>query len=535
MKSTLVVMATGTGKTVVMADIARRWRKGRVMMIAHREELITQGADKFSRLCGEKVGIEMADSVVREWNADRPRIVVASVQTLNAGNRSPRYEKFDPGEFSLLLTDEAHRATAASYRRIYNHFAQNPNCRHLGVTATPDRTDQRALGTVFDSVAFKYDILTAITEGWLVPIQQEFVQVDGLDLSKCHANKVDLKDNDVAEVMERDENLFAVCDSTRRLAAGRKTIVFAASVDHAHRMAQIFNGYEESSAAAIDGKTDKDLRRNILKRFASGHLRYIVNMGCLTEGFDEPTIEFVAMARPTKSRLMYAQMLGRGTRVLEGVVEDLIDPIARQSAIAGSGKPSCTVLDFVGNSGKHKLVCSADILGGEEPPDVVERMRRNAKARHKATDMMEELEVARKEVAEEKRQAEERRLTPEARFRSTSVDPFNHYDIVHEQSIGGSSDWDYLEKQGVNKKWLKRATRDQVTAVVRQVKHRHAKGLCTVKQCNVLRRAGINGHTLTKQQAGVLLDPIFKNNFKAPSHVIEKARQWGVLMTGGAR
>jgi superfamily II DNA or RNA helicase len=530
MKSTLVVMATGTGKTVVMADLVRRWRKGRVMMIAHREELITQGADKFSRLCGEKVGIEMADSVVREWNADRPRVVVASVQTLNAGNRTPRMEKFDPSEFSLILTDEAHRATAASYRRIYNWFSQNPKCRHLGVTATPDRTDQRALGTVFDSVAFKYDILTAITDGWLVPVQQEFVQVSGLDLSACHANKIDLKDNDVAEVMERDENLFAVCDSTRRLAAGRKTIVFAASVAHAHRMAQIFNGYEESSAAAIDGKTDKDLRRNILRRFAAGELRYVVNMGCLTEGFDDPSIEVVAMARPTKSRLMYAQMLGRGTRPLEGIVDGLIDPVARQSAIAGSSKPVCTVLDFVGNSGKHKLVCSADILGGEEPPEVMERMRRNAKARNKPADMMEELEIARSEIKEEKRKAEEKRLTPEARFHSTSVDPFNHYDVVHQQALGGNSDYSYLEKQGVNKKWLARATRDQVQAVVRQVKHRHAAGLCTVKQVNVLRRAGINGHSLTKRQAGELLDPIFKNNFRAPSSVIEKAREWGCLI-----
>ena len=158
MKSTLVVMATGTGKTVVMSDIARRWPRSRrrILMLAHREELIFQAADKFSRLCGEKVGIEMADSFVREWNEDRPRIVVASVQTMNAGNRSPRYEKFDPFDFGLLFTDEAHHAPSPSYRRVYNWFDRNPEIVHVGVTATPDRTDQMALGTVFDTVAFKY-------------------------------------------------------------------------------------------------------------------------------------------------------------------------------------------------------------------------------------------------------------------------------------------------------------------------------------------------------------------------------------------
>ncbi len=532
MKSTLVVMATGTGKTVVMSDIARRWPRSRrrILMLAHREELIFQAADKFSRLCGEKVGIEMADSFVREWNEDRPRIVVASVQTMNAGNRSPRYEKFDPFDFGLLFTDEAHHAPSPSYRRVYNWFDRNPEIVHVGVTATPDRTDQMALGTVFDTVAFKYEILEAINDGWLVPVQQEFVRVDGLDLSECKADKRDLKDNAVAEVMERDKNLYAVADATRQQANGRKTLVFAASVLHAHQIAKILCGYERGSAVAIDGTTPKDERRVLLQRFADGDIRYLCNCGVLTEGFDDPTIEVISMARPTKSRSLYAQILGRGTRPLPGLVDGRIDPIARQSAIAGSSKPFCGVLDFVGNSGRHKLVCSADILGGEEAPEVVERATRNAKKRQKPADMQEELRLAKEEIAEEKREAELRAM-PKAKYHTQTVDPFNLHDKVYDQALSGNADRDYLERVGVKKSWLARATQDQLTAIARQVRHRMAKGLSTPRQCNKLREYGINGHPLTKRQAGELMTAIHDAGWKSlPSHAAEKARQWGVLM-----
>ena len=361
-------------------------------------------------------------------------------------------------------------------------------------------------------------------------MQQEFVRVDGLDLSECKADKRDLKDNAVAEVMERDKNLYAVADATRQQANGRKTLVFAASVLHAHQIAKILCGYERGSAVAIDGTTPKDERRVLLQRFADGDIRYLCNCGVLTEGFDDPTIEVISMARPTKSRSLYAQILGRGTRPLPGLVDGLIDPIARQSAIAGSSKPFCGVLDFVGNSGRHKLVCSADILGGEEAPEVVERATRNAKKRQKPADMQEELRLAKEEIAEEKREAELRAM-PKAKYHTQTVDPFNLHDKVYDQALSGNADRDYLERVGVKKSWLARATQDQLTAIARQVRHRMAKGLSTPRQCNKLREYGINGHPLTKRQAGELMTAIHDAGWKSlPSHAAEKARQWGVLM-----
>jgi hypothetical protein len=220
-------------------------------------------------------------------------------------------------------------------------------------------------------------------------------------------------------------------------------------------------------------------------------------------------------------------MLGRGTRVLPGLVDDLVDPIARRSAIAGSSKPHCTVLDFVGNSGRHKLVCSADVLGGDDPPEVIERATRNAKARKTPADMVEELALARQEIAEVKRQAA---LTPKAKYHARSVDPFDAYDTVPGRTISAGGVQDYLERQGVNPRWLAKATAAEMSDAAKTIRHRRAKRLATVKQCNLLRRSGINGHPLTKRQATELIDKIVKNGWKPTAAVMAKAAEWGAIL-----
>jgi superfamily II DNA or RNA helicase len=522
MRSTLAVMATGTGKTVVMAEVIRQWKNGRVMMLAHREELIFQAADKFRRHCGDdEVGIEMGPSYVREGAYRRPRIVVASVQSLNSGRDYARFEKFKPSEFGLLLTDEAHHGTADSYRRVYDWFSQNPDCRHLGVTATPDRADEEALGSIFDSVAFEYGILDAITDGFLVPIQQEFVECEGLDLSGCRSDKRDLKDNAVAEVMEKEENLYAVADSTRRLANGRKTIIFTASVQHAHRIAEILDGYDRGCAVAIDGKSDKLERRDKLEMYSRGHHQFLVNCGIATEGYDEPTVEVVSVARPTKSRALYAQMIGRGTRPLPGVVEGFDESIHRHSAIAASKKQNCTVLDFVGNSGRHKLVCTADILGGNEPDEIVARATRNAKGRGKPTDMRDELEEARLEIETEKRAAS-LRLTPKANFRTSVVNPFDALDLVPCREPGwlkGKQPSDKmkatLQKFGVNEKWINEASFGQASQCIQKMIDRSKAGMASYRQINTLKRFGIPATDMSLQDASKAIDRIAKNGWRA--------------------
>lgn len=534
-KSTLIVMPTGTGKTVVMGALAKRWNRGRVLMIAHREELISQAADKFSRVCSERVGVEMADSCIQGC----PRLNVASVQSLNSRSKSGtyRFEKFHPDDFGLLLTDEAHHATAASYRRVYDWFHQNPNLRHLGVTATPDRADEEALGQIFDSVAYEYQILDAIGDGWLVPIEQQFVHVEGLDLSGCKSDRNDLKDGDVARVMAAEGLLHKVVHPTIELAGDRATLVFAASVEHAHKMAEIFNRHKPRSAVAIDGTTDKEERRSILRRYSQGEYQYLVNMGVFLEGFDEPRISVVAMARPTKSRALYAQVAGRGTRPQRGIVDGLDTASERVAAIAASAKPAMLMLDFVGNSGKHKLVCTADILGGNESDEVLDLATANAKAksrRGQKVNMQREIEDAKEQLAERIREehrlqaeaaAKRSHVRAEAKFTTKAVNPFDIFDIVPKREQGWNLGKKPTEKMKatlakfkVDPETIESLSLGQAGEMLSLLIGRAQKGLCTPRQAKLLAKYGYRTDVSLKE-AGRIIDAIAAAGWKRPANV----------------
>ena len=387
-KSTLVVMPTGTGKTVCFAHIARQ-RQARVMVIAHREELVQQAADKIRTVTKQSPDIEMA-----EYKAGRmykSPVVVASVQTLCApmGNVD-RMQKFDPHEFDLLVIDEAHHATADSYRRVIKHFTQNSRVRVVGFTATPDRTDKAALGMVFQSVAYKYEIMQAMDDGWLCPVETQQVIVKDMDFSHVRSVAGDLNQGELASIMEQEKVLHRVVTPTIEIANGRRTLVFAASVAHAERMSEIFNRHGVTSAI-VHGGTFKDERRRILNAYNEGKIQVLCNCGVATEGFDSPGIEVVAIARPTTSRSLYTQMVGRGTRVLPGVVDGLQTSEERRNAIARSAKPSMLTIDFVGNAGKHKLVCAADVLGGKYDEEVVKEAKRQVAEAGKPMDVIEGL------------------------------------------------------------------------------------------------------------------------------------------------
>ena len=182
---------------------------------------------------------------------------------------------------------------------------------------------EKPLGKVFESVAFDYQLPDAIHDGWLVPIEQQFVFVDGLDLSDCRTTAGDLNGGDLARVMEIEETLHRVVAPTMELAGDQKGLVFSASVAAAQRMAEIANRHKPGCAEFICGTTPMEDRREILRRYAQSDFQYLFNCMIATEGFDESTIGVVAIARPTKSRALYAQMVGRGTRPLPGIVDGL--------------------------------------------------------------------------------------------------------------------------------------------------------------------------------------------------------------------
>jgi len=520
-RSTLLVQPTGTGKTVTFAHVINRMPMGRALVLAHREELIFQAADKIARVTGAKPDIEMAEMRADGAMFGKARVVVSSIQTQCAGrNGDARMKRFDPQEFSLLVVDEAHHIVAPSYRRVLMHYQQNPNLKVLGVTATPDRHDEEALGQVFDSVAYDYELLDAIRDGWLVPIHQRSVVVDGLDYSGVRTTAGDLNGADLARVMEYEETLHGIAAPTVELAAGRKTLVFAASVAHAERLCEIFNRHSTGCARFVTGTTPKDERRAMLADYAAGKFQMLVNVGVATEGFDEPGIQVVVMARPTKSRALYAQMAGRGTRPLPGLVDAHEAADARRAAIAVSAKPACQIIDFVGNSGRHKLITTADILGGNYSDEVVDRARAAAEtANGAAVDMAELLADAEKTIAEERERARRAALRVRARYTSQVVDPF---DILHIEPWRERG-WDtgrqpsakmlaLLDRNGIDTKGL---TFTQAKQLVGEIIHRYEEKQCSFKQARLLSRYGYPTD-VPFAEASRLIDALAKNGWRRP-------------------
>jgi superfamily II DNA or RNA helicase len=513
-KSSLVVMPTGTGKTVLFGHVAGNWPSGRVLIMAHRDELIRQAADKVGKIIGETCDIEMGDDFADQCNLySRSHVVVTSVQTMS---RERRMSRFNPDDFGLLVIDEAHHATASTYRKVIDYFRQNESLRVLGVTATPDRTDEEALGKVFDSVAYEYEITKAIDDGWLVPIEQRFVYVEGLDFSDVRTTAGDLNAGDLAKVMEDEKALHKVVNPVIELAGDQPCLVFAASVAHAERMAEIANRHKPGQAEFVHGGTDKELRRDMLRRFNRREFQFLFNCMIATEGFDEPQIGVVAVARPTKSRALYSQMIGRGTRPLTGCVDGLPGAEARKQSIATSGKPSVLVLDFVGNSGRHKLVSTADILGGNMDDAVVERARSSASkksANGQSADMTAELIAAREAIEEENRKRRAAILA-KASYGTKCIDPFVLYDVTPTREPGwfkGKRPTDkmaaVLEKRGI-------ATRNLSLWQAKQLMPK-VINKPTLKQAGLLLKFGYSTDC-TSQDASKIIDKLAANGWRRP-------------------
>lgn len=430
-QSTLAVLATGLGKTVCIADLCLRWpdHLGRILVLAHREELIDQAVEKLSVHLGETPAVEMGvrrEAVDGHGLLDKSKVLVASVQTMM---RDRRQQKFDPSHFGLVIIDEAHHSPAASYRNVIEYFLQNEQVRIVGFTATPERHDEAAMGDIFHDVAFDMDIRDGIDEGWLVPIEQKTVVIEGLDFSQVRTTAGDLNGRDLAVQMmggvaekldeeaqaefdvelvkQQEKMLHAVVSPTIAEAKGRPTLIFAVTKAHAERLCEICRRHPGVTAEYVTDDTPKDERREIFARFRSGVTQILCGVGIFTEGFDSRA-DVVAIARPTKSKALYIQMIGRGTRPLPNLVDRYPSADDRREAIANSAKPHMTVLDFVGVSGRHNLISAVDILGGNYTQDVIEA----AKLRLRTTGAAEVIDDV---LADEAQRIEEARIAAEER------------------------------------------------------------------------------------------------------------------------
>jgi len=534
-RSTLIVVPTAGGKTVIFADIINRFQPKRVMVLAHRQELIWQARDKIERVTGLRADVEMGEYKSKnDGDLFHPsaQVIVSTIQTHTAGgDGGGRMTKFDPMDFGLLIVDEAHHVTSSSYRKVIDYYLQNPDLKVLGVTATPDRADEEALGQVFETVAFDYEIIDAIKDGWLVPIEQQMVSVESLDFSSIRTTAGDLNGGDLAAVMEAEKNLHGVASSTIDIIGSKRGIGFAASVVQAKTLSDIFNRHKSGMSAFVCGKTNIDERKKIISDFARGKIQFLWNCGVFTEGFDDSGVEIISMARPTKSRSLYSQMVGRATRPHESIAHTLNDcpaPAIRRAMISRSVKPNCLIIDFVGNSGKHKLVTTADILGGNVSDEVIAAavaVARNSGGRVRMDKTIEEEE---KRIEEQKKrdlaeQARKANLVAKSTYKTKSIDPFNILDIRPQQPRGWDSGKQVSEKMavqlrraGVNPDELDYSKAKQLLGVIFD---RYAKKLCSIKQAQTLSRFGYDGPNMTFEDARRTLDALAKNNWKRPASI----------------
>lgn len=431
-----------------------------------------------------------------------------------------RFLKFDPDEIGLVVMDECHHSVARTYTRVKSYFKK---AKLLGLTATPDRADEMAMGRVYESVAFEYSLPQAIDDGWLTPIQQQFITVEDLDFSRVRTTAGDLNEGDLEAIIREETMLHRIASPTIELAGDRPCLAFTPGVESAEKLTEIFNRHRPGSAVCITGKTSRDDRRSEIQKYQRGERQFLVGCGVFLEGFDAPATAVICMARPTKSRSLYAQAVGRGTRPLPGVVDNLGGADERRSAIFLSDKPICEVLDFVGNSGRHKLISTADILGGNYSDDIVAAAVLKAKKRGGSADMREVMEEVKKEKEQAKVDARRQAITAGARYSSRNVDPFDVFDSTPTREPG----WHRGRKPTDNmvnalKKFKIDLPADcsfhQAHELLDKAIGRSKAGLSSYGQIKVLKKYGYdNAASLTFKDASKIIDSIAKNGWRLPA------------------
>lgn len=512
-RGTLLTLATGLGKTVTFAAVAEAFVSTgqRVLVLAHRGELIEQAANTLRRF-GLRVGIEQGGQRVDRESL--PDVVIASVQTL----RGKRLQSFAAGAFGLIVVDEAHHAIAATYRGIFDHFA---SAKLLGVTATPDRADGIGLRNVFDSVAYRMELGAGIREQWLSPIELRSIMVQSLDLSRVRCVAGELHAGELEAELTRDRVLHEIAAPMAELSDGRKTLAFTAGVAQAHALAEVLNGHGVM-AAAVDGSMSAGERGTVLEAYRSGRVQLVCNSMLWTEGFDAPETACVALVKPTRSRSLIAQMIGRGTRL-------------------HVGKTSCLVLDFVpGRSSNMRLAAPADALAGAElPTPLLERVR--AMSGLEAADLDVLIERARAQEAEaqaaalnvaEAQRAEAARLVRSVGvvFVAHRVDVSTLLDAVRHEDIrpptwpsrpASHAQRDALEKAGFKLPDVLSAS--EAATLFDILSARRAKGLCTLKQARKLRSFGLRDD-VDSATAWAALTAISANGWRPPAELYRDPR-----------
>ena len=464
---TLLVLPTGTGKTIVFASVAAdQVRAGdRVLILAHRGELLEQAADKLQRSTGLVSAVEKAESTCLDsWF----RVVVGSVQTLQ---RTARLERFPQDYFGTIIIDEAHHAITDGYRRILDYFDR---AKVLGVTATPDRGDMRNLGEVFDSLAFEYKLTDAIKEGYLCKIMAQTIPLK-LDITDVGFTSGDYSLGQLGTAL--DPYLEQIAAEMAQRCRDRKTVVFLPLIKTSQKFRDLLNAHG-FRAAEVNGQSDD--RKQVLADFEADKYNVLCNSMLLTEGWDCPSVDCVVVLRPTKVRSLYSQMVGRGTRL-------------------SPGKTDLLLLDFLWMTDKHELCRPADLVCGDRT--VARQMTENLAQTGCPEDIEEAAAQASEDVVAQREEALAKQLEEQRRKKAKLVDPLQYEMSIQAEDLAGyvpAFGWEAgppsaeqsaaLEKMGILPDAVESA--GKASLLLDRLNKRRAEGLTTPKQIRVLERYG---------------------------------------------
>ena len=483
---TLLVLPTGTGKTIVFASVAAdQVRAGdRVLILAHRGELLQQAADKLRRSTGLVCAVEKAESsCLDSWF----RVVVGSVQTLQ---RSARLERFPQDYFGTIIIDEAHHAITDGYRRILDYFS---GAKVLGVTATPDRGDMRNLGEVFDSLAYEYKLTDAIKEGYLCKIMAQTIPLQ-LDISGVALSGGDYAVGDLGTAL--DPYLEQIAAEMAQRCKGRKTVVFLPLIKTSQKFRDLLNSHG-FRAAEVNGQSAD--RKEVLADFDAGKYNVLCNSMLLTEGWDCPAVDCVVVLRPTKVRSLYSQMVGRGTRLAEG-------------------KTDLLLLDFLWMTEKHELCRPADLVC--EDRTVARQMTEHLAETGCPEELEEAARQAKEDVVAQREAALAKQLEEQRRKKAKLVDPLQYEISIQAEDLSGyvpAFGWEAgppteqqttaLEKLGILPDAVESA--GKASLLLDRLHKRRDEGLTTPKQIRCLEKYGFQHvGTWSFEQAKHMIDRI---------------------------
>ena len=499
-KKTLLVLPTGCGKTIVFAKVAEECVKGgsRVLILAHRGELLDQAADKIGKSTGLGCATEKAEQTcIGSWF----RIVVGSVQSMM---REKRLNQFPNDYFNTIIIDEAHHCISESYQKVLRHF---PDAEVLGVTATPDRGDMQNLGTVFESLAYEYTLPRAIKEGYLSTIKAVTIPLK-IDMSAVGVQAGDFKSGDIATAL--DPYLESIAEEMEKYCSDKKTVVFLPLVKTSQKFRDILNNHG-FRAAEVNG--DSKDRAEILEAFDKDQYNVLCNSMLLTEGWDCPSVDCIVVLRPTKVRSLYCQMVGRGTRLSPETNKDHL-----------------LLLDFLWHTERHELCHPASLIC--ESAEVAQKMTENMEKDAGCIMDIEEAErTASEDVVAQREEALAKQLSEMKRRKKKLVDPLQFEMSIQAEDLSGyvpAFGWEMappsdkqkqtLEKLGILPDTIENA--GKASKILDRLDKRRREGLTTPKQIRFLESRGFQ-HVGTWQfeTAKNMIDRIAGNGWRVPNGI----------------